>query len=533
MGSKAVAAVAVAVLVAAPAAGSAHAAKAPQPQVRYGGTLVVATGDPGPLNPAVTSSGQAHPVTGQIFNGLIRLGRDFQIQPDLAQKWRISRDGLRYIFYLRKNIRWHDGVALTSADVKYTYEQVLLKLHPRTRTLAEFVESVSAPNKSIVVFRLKRRYSPFLRWLDEDNGAILPKHLYEGTDPLTNPVNLKPVGTGPFKFESYTRGVQVVLVRNTRYFKKGLPRLDRIVFRVMQSAQALQAFQAGDVDLFMFPSGPDVLQLQGRKGITVTERGREGFARVVPLILNLRRKPFDDVRVRRAMDYALDKKFIARTAYAGQLGPATSPLTKSIRWAYTSKVQQYPHNLARARALLDQAGLRPGNNGVRFKTSLIYDAAFSRQAELIRAELGDVGIDVDLKLMEMNTWVRRLYTDWDYDMGYTNFTHPPDPDIGFKRIYVCSNIVKAPFTNGAGYCNRTVDKLFDQAAVALNQKKRAVLYRRIQVILARDVPVIPLADGIGPWIWTNEFRGFDAVGAKGPFAFGDRVWWTKGSKRRT
>jgi peptide/nickel transport system substrate-binding protein len=186
-----------------------------------------------------------------------------------------------------------------------------------------------------------------------------------------------------------------------------------------------------------------------------------------------------------------------------------------------------------ARSLLDQAGLRAGADGVRFHTSLIFDSGFARQAELIKSELGDVGIDVDLKLMEMNTWVRKLYTDWDFDMGYTNFTHPPDPDIGWKRIYVCSNIVHAPFTNGSGYCNSTVDKLFDQAQVAPTQKKRAQLYRRIQRILARDLPVIPLVDGIGPWIWRNQYRGFDQVGAKGPFAFGERAWWTKGSKKRT
>lgn len=532
MGSKTVAIVAATVVAVAAAAGAAPAAK-PKVQVRYGGTLVVASGDPGPLNPAITSSGQAHPVTGQIFNGLVRLDRDFGPLPDLARRWKVRDGGRTYVFYLARNARWHDGVPFTSADVKYTYEQVLFKLHPRTRTLADLVQGIVTPNKYIVVFRLKQPYAPFLRWLDEENGAILPRHLYNGTDPLTNPVNLRPVGTGPFKFESYTRGVEVVLVRNRQYFKPGLPRLDKIVFRVMQSPQAAQAFEAGEVDLFMFPSGPDVLRLRGRKGITITERGREGNARVVPLILNLRRKPFDDVRVRQAMAYALDKKFIARTAYAGQLGPATSPLTKHIRWAYTSKLPQYARNLARSRSLLNAAGVRPGGDGVRFRTSLIYDSAFQRQAELIKSELGDVGIDVNLRLMEFNTWVRRLYTDWDFDMGYTNFTHPPDPDIGWKRIYVCSNIVHAPFTNGSGYCNPGVDRLFDQAQVAQSQAKRGQLYRRIQRVLARDVPVIPLADGIGPWIWRNEFRGFDQAGSKGPFAFGERAWWTRGSKRRT
>lgn len=520
-------------LVAALLARSGPAETATAPKPLFGGTLVVAAGDPGPLNPAVTSGGQTHPVTGQIFNGLVRLDRYFSPTPELARSWSVSKDGRTYTFQLVPNARWHDGRPFTSADVKYTYEEVLLKLHPRTRTLADVIERVSAPSRNVVVFRLKQRYAPFLTWLDEDNGAILPRHLYQGTDPLTNPVNLRPVGTGPFRFESYTPGDRVVLVRNPTYFKAGLPRLDRLVFRNMQSAQAAQAFEAGEVDVYMFPSGPDALRFLNRDGITVTERGREGSARVVPLILNNRKSPFDDVRVRRAMAYALDVEFIARTAYAGVLRPAKSPLTRFIPWAYTSKVQQYPHNPARANALLDETGLRRGSNGVRFRTSLIYDPGFARQAELIKTQLGEVGIVVDLRLMDMNSWVRRLYIDKEFDLGYTNFTHPADPDVGWKRIYVCSNYVKAPFTNGSGYCNAEVDKLFDQAAAELDQKKRGDIYKRLQRKLASDVPVIPIADGIGPWIYRrSEFRGFGNAGSKEQFAFGEKVWWTKGSSSR-
>lgn len=515
------------------APGAADTATRATPQPLFGGTLVVASGDPGPLNPAITSSGQAHPVTGHIFNGLVKLDRYFAPQPDLARSWRVSRDGRTYTFDLAPNVRWHDGRAFTSADVKFTWEQVLLKLHPRTRTLAEVIQRITTPSRNVVVFRLTQRYAPFLTWLDEDNSAILPKHLYEGKDPLTNPVNLRPVGTGPFRFESYTPGDRVVLVRNPTYFKAGLPRLDRLIFRFMQSAQAAQAFEAGEVDLYMFPSGPDALRFLDRPGITVTERGREGSARVVPLILNTKRSPFDDVRVRRAMAYALDVEFIARTAYAGVLRPAKSPLTRFIPWAYTPKVQQYPHNLARANAILDETGVRRGSNGVRFRTSLIYDAGFSRQAELIKTQLNEVGIVVDLRLMDMNSWVRRLYLEKDFDMGYTNFTHPPDPDVGWKRIYVCSNIVAAPFTNGSQYCNQQVDQLFDDAATELDQAKRGELYRRLQRKLASDVPVIPIADGIGPWIYRNsEFRGFGNNGSKEQFFFGEKVWWTKGTSSR-
>ena len=120
MGSRGVAALATLALVAAPAAGGAPAQTTPKLTPRFGGTLVVASGDPGPLNPAITSSGQVHPVTGQIFNGLLRLDRNFSPQPDLARKWKVSKDGRTYVFYLAKNAKWHDGVPFTSADVNGT-----------------------------------------------------------------------------------------------------------------------------------------------------------------------------------------------------------------------------------------------------------------------------------------------------------------------------------------------------------------------------------------------------------------------------
>src|SRR5215213_5639968 len=170
-------------------AGAADSATVPKP--RYGGTLVVASGDPGPLNPAISSSGQLHPVSGEIFSGLVRLDRHFAAKPDLARSWTVSKDGKTYRFNLEPNVKWHDGQSFSSADVKFTYEQILLKLHPRTRLLADVIQRVDTPSKNVVVFRLKQRYAPFLAWLDEDNGAILPQHLYEGTDPLTNPTNLR------------------------------------------------------------------------------------------------------------------------------------------------------------------------------------------------------------------------------------------------------------------------------------------------------------------------------------------------------
>lgn len=481
------------------------------------------------LNPALTPSGTTHPVTGQIFNGLIRLGRDFKAQPDLAKDWKVSDDGRTYTFNLATGIRWHDGRAFTSADVKYTFEEVLTKFHPRTRTLGQVIEGIETPDVNTVVFRLKDRYVPFVEWLDEDNGAILPKHLYEGTDPLTNPANAKPIGTGPFKFGSQGQGDRITLVRNPDYFKKGLPYLDSIVFRInLAGPQAVQAFQAGEVDT-LSPNPPQVGAVRATPGAVVTEDGREGFARVIRLIPNLRRKPFDDERVRQAMAFAIDRDFIAKTVFAGQLKPATGPLSFGLPAFYTGDVPKYPRDLARARTLLDQAGLAPGPDGVRFRTPIIFDQGFAPVADLLKQQLGEVGIMLDLQLMEFNAWVKKLYIDWDFDLGYSQFTDPPDPDIGLRGRFSCDNIVKAPFANGGGYCNPEVDRLFAQAASETDRGKRVGMYHKVQQIIAGDQNQIFLVDGIGSYAYDSEFQGFEKAGSKEPYYFGEQVSWSKAS----
>lgn len=496
---------------------------------KYGGTLVVGASDPGMLNPALTPSGTTHPVTGQIFSGLVRLDRMFNPTPDLAQSWNVSPDGRTYTFNLVRGVRWHDDVPFTSADVKFSYEQVLTKLHSRTVTLAAVIDGIDTPDDNTVVFRLKDRYTPFLRWLDEDNGAILPRHIYEGTDPLTNPANAKPVGTGPFKFQSSQPGDRITLVRNPDYFKKGLPYLDQIVFRIVPApAQAVQGFEAGELNLLLFPDPAQVERIKARPATVVTEDGREGFARVIRLIPNLRRKPFDDVRVRQAMAYAIDRDFIARTAYAGTLKAATGPLSQFFPPYYTDKAAKYPRDLNRAKALLDQAGLAPGPDGVRIRASFIFDQPFAPAAEIIRQELADVGIALEPQIMDFNAWVKKLYIDWDFDLGYSQFTDPPDPDIGLRGRFVCDNVRKVPFANGGAYCNPKVDDLFTRAASEPDEARRVQMYQEIQRIMVDDQPQIFLVDGIGPVAYDQSFQGYERGGSKSPYYFGEGMWWTKG-----
>jgi peptide/nickel transport system substrate-binding protein len=199
-----------------------------QEQPLYGGAMVLATfTDPGSLNPGLTTSVPTHLVAGPIFNGLV--GHDFQFTPvpDLAERWSVSPDGREYTFHLVPQAIWHDGRPVAAADVKFTFEEVLLKYHGRTRAALERnLETIETPDPHTVLFRFKESYAPFLALVEVVNAPILPRHVYAEGDLQKHPANSAPIGSGPFKFKEWVRGDQVTLVRNEQYFKPGKPYLD-------------------------------------------------------------------------------------------------------------------------------------------------------------------------------------------------------------------------------------------------------------------------------------------------------------------
>lgn len=293
-----------------------------QPGSSEGGpiTLVVAqSGDPGALNPAVTTSGGTHPVTDQIFNGLVGLDADLQPVPELAEGWTIEDDGRTYRFALRRDVRWHDGVPFTAADVKFTFEQALLEYHSRTRAALEpLVVSVETPDAHTVVFRLRRPYGPLLQRLDVVEASIIPRHQYEGHDLLTGEPTRRPIGTGPFRFVRYAPADRLELERNPEYFRRGLPAMDRVVFRILPNlSTAVAALERGEVDYVPSVPGADVARLRATPGIAVVPGtgGSGGSICQDVLIPNLERRPFDDVRVRRALAHTIGRDFIAGVAW--------------------------------------------------------------------------------------------------------------------------------------------------------------------------------------------------------------------------
>ena len=499
----------------------------------YGGSVVVAiASDPGGLNPAITTQGGVHLICGSIFSGLV--AHDFELNPvpDLAERWEVSPDGRTYTFYLAPNAVFHDGLPVTAADVKFTFEELLLKYHSRTRaSIGDNLLRIDTPDPHKVVFIFNRPYAAFLRLVDVTNAPVMPKHLYEGTDALTNPHNTNPIGSGPFKLQEWLKGDHLTLVKNEGYFKTGKPYLDRIVYKVMPTAAlATIAFERGEVDYLLGASPLDIARLKNMPGVVVTDKGREGYATVETLIPNITRQPLSDLRVRRAIAHAIDKQFLVDKLLFGQGVAATGPVSHMLAWAYNPNVEKYEHNIALANQLLDEAGQRRGADGTRFHLKFVHAASYAKVAEALRDQLREVGIAVDLQQMEFAAAVDVVYIKKDFDLGFASFENGPDPDIGVKRTVVSGNIGPIPFSNGAGYRNGRVDELFSLAASELDKQKRAGYYFEAQDILVKDLPYFWLYEPNSGAAYRAGLQGMYTWSAKSNIYFAQDAWWADGGR---
>jgi peptide/nickel transport system substrate-binding protein len=334
------------------------------------------------------------------------------------------------------------------------------------------------------------------------------------------------VGTGPFKLAEWARGSQVVLVRNPAYFRSGLPTLDRVVFRVLpQPALALVALERGEVDYDDTLPAADVPRLQANSAFTVvpTFAGPGGSYCISTLIPNLTRPPLDNPQVRQALYYAMNRDFMVPAILGGLGRVATAPISAGIRWAHDSSLPPYRYDPARANTILDTAGFPGGAGGIRFHLTYVAATTQVRYAEVVRDNLRDAGIAVDIVPLEFTAAAERVFVRKDFDVGFASYCNGPDPDIGVKRMFVSSDIQPVPFSNGASYRNPQVDTLFDQAAGSVDLTVRGRYYRQIQEIVWRDLPYFWLVETFRDVGFNHDLR--DARYWAGNIA--GRAYWAK------
>lgn len=483
------------------------------PTPQDGGTLVVSiASDPGHLNPAITTGFTQHVVADSLFNGLVGLDENLQPIPDLADRWEIGDEGRAYTFHLHPGVEWHDGTPFTSADVRFSFEEVLLRYHSRTAAgLGPVLDRIETPDDLTVVMRFKQPYAPLLQRLDVTEAPIVAKHIYEGTDPTTAEANLTPVGTGPYRFVDYAQGDRVTLERNDRYFKEGLPHLDRVVFRVIPEANsALQALLQGEVDYAwnMTPAQTQVLEAAPGVSLASAPASPGGALCINTLIFNLERPPLDQPEVRQAIVHALDRDRMLEQIQFGAGRVATGPISSRMTAFYDGDVTTYPFDAERAGALLDEAGIIADDDGTRAEVAFVHPNTFDRYGELVREQLGAVGIAVEDVSLDFNAATDRVFVERDFDLGIVSYCNGTDPEIGVRRVYDSRNIRPIPFSNGAAYRNPEIDRLFDQAAATLDEAERAGFYAEIQAILTEEVPYAWLIETEGLRAFRSDFHDF-------------------------
>jgi peptide/nickel transport system substrate-binding protein len=496
-----------------------------------GGTLSVAIdSDPGSLNPAITTSGSTHTAAELMFNGLVGLSSELEPEPELAESWEVLEDGALYRFDLRDGVTWHDGKPFTSADVKFTFEEMLLKLHSRTKTsVGSAIESITTPDDDTVEFRFREPYAPLLLQLDAVEAPILPKHVYEGTDVQKNPANSKPIGTGPFKLLSYTADSELRFAANEDYFKPDLPHLDEVVMRIIpDKGNQVVALEAGEVDWLFGAPGPDLPRLResGDYEFLTTSVNPGGSNCIMTVSFNLEKPMFQDVRLRRALGHALDRdQFLERVLF-GQGKVAQAPISSGIPYAHAGGLEGMPaFDRSEAEELLDEAGWKregddtrkaQGVNGVADGTPLAFRfthfPSFSAYAQLLRAQFAAVGAEVTLVPLEPPVFADTVFKARDFDTNIISFCNGLDPEIGVKRMYVTSNIGPVPFSNSSAYRSPQVDQLFDKARTTVDPAARTATYRQLQEQLVEDLPYLWIVETEANRVFTKQCQGFSAAG---------------------
>src|SRR3546814_104439 len=272
----------------------------------------------------VTAINQQAPtqyVGGKIYQSLLTYSFDLKPQPGLAKSWEISEDGLNTTFHLQEGVKWHDGKPFTADDVVFSLADMLPKVHARARViLGTYVKSVKKIDDLTVQITLKEAFPAFILMFEPGFAPMMPKHVYAGTDYLTNPANQNPVGTGPFMFKEWKRGSYIRLVKNPHYWKPNEPQLNELIFHVIpDSASRAVAFENKKIDVLRGGDidNVDVKRLSSVPGVSYTTKGWEMFSPQAYLILNERKPPFDNVKVRQALMHALNRKMIIKNIFFG------------------------------------------------------------------------------------------------------------------------------------------------------------------------------------------------------------------------
>ena len=421
---------------------------------------------------ATPASATAGVVLYSVQECLVKIDRTGKIVPWLAERWHTS-DNRKYTFFLNKGFRFHNGRELKAADIKFVLQRAM---NPETKHpypgYYEAISDIIVKDDYTVTITLKSFNANFLLNLARQGSVIYPR---EAVDTLKS----APIGTGPFRFEEWVRGDKIILVRNKDYYVPGVPKVDRVTFRFIADPNAvLAALKAGDVDASLFGLGPEHgqdVQKDARFQVIVGDTTND-----VVLAMNNARKPYTDVRVRRAVTYGINKPDVLKGAMFGMgkiLGSNVDPLNPY----YIDVSKDMPYDPGKAKKLLAEAGYPNGFDTVLKVAPQYYYTV--RSGEVIAENLKKIGVNVKIEQIEWGQWLSRVFcrppcTDPDYDLTI----------IGHAESWDIANYANPKYYYR--YDSAKFQDLFKSSEVTLDDKARRELYAKMQHMLVQDAPVV-------------------------------------------
>lgn len=501
----------------------------------YGDTFIEASiGEPNNLLPVLSSDSASSDINRLVYNGLVRYDKDLRLEGELAESWDISEDQLTITFHLRKNVTWHDGAPFTSADVLFTY-QLYIDPDVPTAYAEDFLQVAHAEAPDPYTFRVTYR-KPYAPALESWGTSIHPKHLLEGQEITKSPLSRKPIGTGPYKFAKWDAGEKVELLSNPDYFE-GQPYIYRVVYRVIPdtSTQFLE-LQSGGLDFMGLTPIQYKTQTDTPAFVHNFNKYRYLSFGYTYLGYNLTKPLFQDRRVRQAISYAINKQEIIDGVLLGLGQVATGPY-KPDTWVYNAKVKRYPYDPAQARQLLAAAGWTDSDgdgvldrNGEKMAFTIVTNQGNdlrSKTAEIIQRRLKEVGIQVEIRVVEWATFLKEFIFPGNFDATILGWTGGPEPDQ--YNIWHSSKTGPREL-NFIKFKNAEVDDLLERGRRTFDRAKRKQIYDRFQEILAEEQPYTFLYVAEALPAVAKRFRGIKPAPAGISYNF--IKWWVPKSEQK-
>ena len=465
-----------------------------------GGVLIAAQGaEPDRLDPHLTSAYASFQVLENVYDTLVQPGDDLQMEPALAESWEISDDNLTWTFNLREGVTWHNGRAFTAEDVVYSYDRIMdPDFGAANAWRFAAVTGVTAVDDLTVEITVSAPTPNLLTNIGAFKGmAIVPREIVEdGT------IDTFPIGTGPFKFVESSPDGGIVLEKNADYWRadEGLPYLDGVTFvQIPEQTTKLANLQEGEVDWIDSVPPQNLADLEADERVQLQRVAGGDYHYFA---LNQNREPFDDVRVRQAIAWAIDRDVIAEAAQFGAAAANQTAIPEGSFWYY-GYAPFTPGEVDVAQSLLDEAGV--SDLTIEFLVTSDFPETVT-QAQVIASQLEPLGITVEIADVDFSTWLARE-GEGDFDAFMLSWVGNIDPD----DFYYAQHHSEGGF-NFQGYSNEEVDGYLDAARVETDQDARKLLYDQAAAIIVDEASYIYLYNPENVQAWSPNVTGYQVRG---------------------